>query len=445
MNMIIAGDGHTHIIHEDSLSFNAQNWNVNKPDCNLIMTNPPFGTAEGDSLSKTDKQQFAVSTTKGQYLFLQKMIDSTVAGGEICTVIDEGVLNTGKGMELRKYILSKCIVKAIVNLPLETFKPNKINVKSSILYLIKRENEDVDLEENYKVTFCTVDSLGYLGSGDKIRDFDFELFFSEIKEKVLDQTISNHRNGYHWTAFDIWSDKIIQDEYYRLDYKYWDPDVINKYEKLKQDNYPTIKSLNLINTSRGISPNSDCYVDEKDGYALVIKAGSSISRFGELIIDSNSDWIEKNIYDEYLQRAEELNENRNIVKNGDVLLASTGDGTLGKCCVYDKKFPAIADGHVTIIRVDKKVIDPYYLADYLRCGFGASQINRLYSGSTGLIELTPEQVDVILIDIMLDKEGVDIQKKKSKSIRNIEKKYQKQIEKAEKTLIGIEDVWEETD
>lgn len=69
MNMIIAGDGHTHIIHEDSLSFNAQNWNVNKPDCNLIMTNPPFGTAEGDSLSKTDKQQFAVSTTKGQYLF----------------------------------------------------------------------------------------------------------------------------------------------------------------------------------------------------------------------------------------------------------------------------------------------------------------------------------------------------------------------------------------
>ena len=146
---------------------------------------------------------------------------------------------------------------------------------------------------------------------------------------------------------------------------------------------------------------------------------------------------DRNIYDEYLQRAEELNENRNIVKNGDVLLASTGDGTLGKCCVYDKKFPAIADGHVTIIRVDKKVIDPYYLADYLRCGFGASQINRLYSGSTGLIELTPEQVDVILIDIMLDKEGVDIQKKKSKSIRNIEKKYQKQIEKAEKTLNNL--------
>lgn len=57
-NMIIAGDGHTHIVHEDSLSAKAVNWSVTKPDCNLIMTNPPFGTAEGDSLSKVIKSSF---------------------------------------------------------------------------------------------------------------------------------------------------------------------------------------------------------------------------------------------------------------------------------------------------------------------------------------------------------------------------------------------------
>lgn len=72
MNMIIASDGHTHIVHEDSLSAKAVNWSVTKPDCNLVMTNPPFGTAEGDSLSKSDKEQFQISTTKGQYLFMQK-------------------------------------------------------------------------------------------------------------------------------------------------------------------------------------------------------------------------------------------------------------------------------------------------------------------------------------------------------------------------------------
>ena len=54
----------------------------------------------------------------------------------------------------------------------EIFKPNKINVKLSALYLEKREATDVDLEDNYKIAFCIVDTLGYVRSGYKIRDFD---------------------------------------------------------------------------------------------------------------------------------------------------------------------------------------------------------------------------------------------------------------------------------
>jgi len=117
MNMIIAGDGHTNIQHEDSLSKNAHNWSVDTSDCNLILTNPPFGTSEADSLNSTDMQQFDVQSTKGQYLFLQKMIKCTIPGGEICTVIDEGVLNTDTGIELRKFILQHCVIKAVISLP----------------------------------------------------------------------------------------------------------------------------------------------------------------------------------------------------------------------------------------------------------------------------------------------------------------------------------------
>ena len=441
MNMIIAGDGHTHILHEDSLSVNAVNWKVVDPDCNLIMTNPPFGTAEGDSLVNSDKEQFQVSTTKGQYLFLQKMIDCTVPGGEICTVIDEGVLNTSKGSELRKYILMNCIIKAVVNLPTETFKPNKINVKSSVLYLEKRKDADIDLEDNYQITFCAIDSLGYIGSGDKIRDFDSNIFLEEMKKSVLDHELGNERTGYHWKAYDVWSNTIARDNAFRLDYKYWEPEFKNELTRLLEERCPSVKQLNTIVTSRGISPSSDCYVDENDGFALVVKAGSNISRFGELVITQDSDWIEKSLYDEYVQRAEESNENRNIIKKWDVLLASTGDGTLGKCCVFDKNIPAIADGHVTIIRVDKKVIDPYYLADYLRCGFGGKQIACYYSGSTGLIELTPEQVDMIIVDNVGDKADIKKQKKISQSIRKAEKKYVTQIEKAEEVLHSVSEVW----
>src|SRR5690606_29934169 len=96
----------------------------------------------------------------------------------------------------------------------------------------------------------------------------------------------------------------------------------------------TIAQLNLIDTNRGKSPAASAYVDEGDGYALVVKAGSNISRFGELV--EGGDFIEKNVFDEMSDGQ---------LRQGDVLLASTGDGTLGKCCVYRLDRPAIADGH----------------------------------------------------------------------------------------------------
>jgi len=87
------------------------------------------------------------------------------------------------------------------------------------------------------------------------------------------------------------------------------------------------------------------------------------------------------------------------INKGDVLLASTGDGTLGKACVFDGDMPAVADAHVTVIRPDPRVVDSTYLADYLRCGFGQDQIQRLFTGSTGLIELTPEHVRQVVVEL----------------------------------------------
>ncbi len=423
MNMIIAGDGHTSIQHEDSLSINAKNWSIKKPDCNIILTNPPFGTSESDSLTSNDKSQFDIATSKGQYLFIQKMIKSTVKGGEICTVIDEGVLNTDSGRFLRKYILQQCKLIAVVNLPYETFKPNKINVKCSLLYLEKRETPDLDFEDTYKVTVCKLDSLGYHGSGEKIRGFNMDTLLEQITKNILDQSNGIERKGYNWTAYDISIKYLYNDTTHRFDYKYWDLEKRNQINSLIDIKSPRIQDLNLIKTRRGKSPSADSYVDEIDGFALVVKAGSSISKLGT-IISENSDWIEKSVYDEFLEKEKESEANINIIKKGDILLSSTGEGTLGKCCVYNITTPAIADAHVTIIRVNKKKVDPFYLADYLRKGFGASQITRLYTGSTGLIELTPDQVDNIVIDL---KDNVEKQKALSKSIRSLEKKYSKRL------------------
>jgi len=176
-----------------------------------------------------------------------------------------------------------------------------------------------------------------------------------------------------------------------MDYKYWLPSVRSQMQKLRKAGAMTIGELNQIKpTARGYSPKVEQYVDETDGYALVVKAGTNISPYGKLIIE-DADYIEKFVYDEVPHKAK--------VQVGDVLLSSTGTGTLGKACVYDHDRPAIADGHVTIIRCDPKQVDPCYLADYLRCGFGQDQIQRLYTGSTGLIELPPSLVDEIVVEV----------------------------------------------
>ncbi|MHB8600799.1 MAG: N-6 DNA methylase [Ktedonobacteraceae bacterium] len=421
MNMIIAGDGHSNIAAEDSLSAGAKNWNAQTPTCDFILTNPPFGTSESQSLTKESLQQFSIHTSKGQRLFLQKMVLATKAEGEICTVIDEGVLNNDKTGELRKWILQRCRIKAIIRLPEETFKPNKINVRSSLIYMQRYQTDDIDLERNYFISFCEIKSPGYLGSGDNIRGFDFERLLHEVETQMLNVRSANARSGYNWQAYDISSSEIYQDTTARLDYKYWTPEVRDRIVELTAKGAGDIKKINTIRTARGSSPDQELYVDEKDGYALVVKAGN-ISKFGTLLLD-NADYVEKTVYDQM-----ELVQ----LKYGDVLVASTGDGTLGKCCTYRLERPAIADGHVTIIRVNSEEIYPEYLCDYLRLGFGAKQIERLYTGSTGLIELTPDQIDKIIIDSV---EGnIEEQKKVSQQLRQAESEYQGSIEKAEKLL-----------
>ncbi|MDP4085101.1 MAG: N-6 DNA methylase [Bacillota bacterium] len=411
MNMIIAGDGHNNIRALDTLKLEklipnytyydtAEQKEVEETDgkAHLILSNPPFGTSEGESLSSKDLEKYPVKSTKGQSLFIQQMIMNLVDNSRIVTVIDEGVLNTASYTELREFILQNCRIEYIISMPDETFKPNKINVKTSVLVLKKRDPETIDefLEDEYPISVLKVESLGYDGAGIDIRSFKLEQLIKEIEEINPGQhPYDKELIGYYWRGNIINSKDINEDETKRFDYKYWNSEVKTEFDRIeKSKSSITLKKLNLIETKRGSSPNSSDYVSKDEGYSLVIKAGSNISKNGILLTDG--DYVEKNIYNEYEEKG------KLVVQDGDILLASTGDGTLGKCCVYrnydkeGKSLPAIPDGHVTVIRVDSKKFHPEYVCDYLRRGFGALQVQRLYTGSTGLIEIQPGDVEKIV-------------------------------------------------
>lgn len=425
MNMIIAGDGQTNIKNENSLSADANNWSVSNPDVNFILTNPPFGTSENGSLDEKDKEQYSPGVLmKGQVLFLEKMIKSTVSKGEILTVIDQGILNTDSNIPLRNFILANCYIKAIVELPIETFKPNKINVKSSLLYLQKKSKEDLNKEDDYKFYLVKLNTLGFDSSGNDIKKFNLDEFICDITKNLFVNKSAYYQSlDKTWEYYYMNVSEILSDKTLRFDFKYLNPNVKQSIQNLLTKSGTSVKDINKIETGRGKSPDLDQYVDEKDGYAIVIKAGN-ISKYGTILYEEN-DWIDKALYEEY-----ECSKNsKNIIlQKNDILVASTGEGTLGKTAVYDKDKPAIVDGHVSIIRLDESKYDPYYVSDYLRKGFGAIQINRAFTGSTGLIELTPDQLNSIVIDVKNN--SLSLQREASAKIRKLEKEAINYLRKA---------------
>lgn len=77
-------------------------------------------------------------------------------------------------------------------------------------------------------------------------------------------------------------------------------------------------------------------------------------------------------------------------KQGDILLNSTGTGTIGRSCIFTAENNAyIVDGHVTLIRPDNKQLDARWLNTFFQSYYGQSHLEiYCYSGSTNQIELS---------------------------------------------------------
>ncbi|NVI86031.1 restriction endonuclease subunit S [Actinomadura sp. BRA 177] len=74
---------------------------------------------------------------------------------------------------------------------------------------------------------------------------------------------------------------------------------------------------------------------------------------------------------------------------GDVLLNSTGTGTIGRSCVFDHSGSFMIDGHVTVLRAKPSKVDPRWLNLALRSPWGQRHLEtHCYTGSTNQIELS---------------------------------------------------------
>jgi len=93
---------------------------------------------------------------------------------------------------------------------------------------------------------------------------------------------------------------------------------------------------------------------------------------------------------------------RNVLRpeSGDVLLNSTGTGTIGRSVVFGHDGAFIVDGHVTVLRPKPESADGRWLNIVLRTSWGQRHLERFcYAGSTNQLELSRTPVKASMLPV----------------------------------------------
>ena len=148
------------------------------------------------------------------------------------------------------------------------------------------------------------------------------------------------------------------------------------------DEIKTVKLANVLSETihRGASPKYD-----ENGSIPVVKTGHLKSGYIEI---SQEEFVEEKFY---------KSSTRSQIKNGDILIASTGKGFLGKIDLVETDEDLVADGHLSILRIDEKKYNRLFLVYFFRSVLGYFQIERDFTGATNQIELYANEISNFLI------------------------------------------------
>ena len=153
LNMFLVGDGHTNMFDDNTLTrnFNGKTWYY-------IITNPPYGA--GTIRAETS----AVSSNRTEVAFLCKVIKLLEDGGRACVILPDGILENPSLSKLRKEMLEKCEIYAIISLPKFAFAPYT-KEKTYAVYFQKKNQITTQIQKT-PVWMYIVDNDG-LANSDK--------------------------------------------------------------------------------------------------------------------------------------------------------------------------------------------------------------------------------------------------------------------------------------
>lgn len=116
------------------------------PKVDMILANPPFGTAKGGDASIT-RDDLTYKTSNKQLAFLQHIYRALKPGGRAAVVLPDNVLfEAGVGNDVRRDLMNKCNLHTILRLPTGIFYAQ--GVKTNVLFFTKGSTTNPRQEEN---------------------------------------------------------------------------------------------------------------------------------------------------------------------------------------------------------------------------------------------------------------------------------------------------------
>jgi type I restriction enzyme M protein len=197
MNLMVHGLTNPRLRYKDTMSKSYTE--ANKYD--VVMANPPFK----GSIDKGDIWEEArLSTTKTELLFVDRIIQLLKPGGRAAVIVPDGVLfGSSKAHKmLRKLLIEKCGLKAMVSLPSGVFKPYA-GVSTGILFFTKGDTTD-------KVWFYDMQADGF--SLDDKRNLVDECDIPDVLEKWANRD-PDGENDRTSQAFFVDLDEIVANDY----------------------------------------------------------------------------------------------------------------------------------------------------------------------------------------------------------------------------------------
>ncbi|WP_339221004.1 N-6 DNA methylase [Paenibacillus sp. FSL W7-1332] len=432
LNMLLNGDGKTHISHEDSL----ENVNKYKDKFDILVCNPPFGTRIIEKRkeilnlfdlghnwvldSKNKKLQKTIETLKSQeagILFIEVCIKQTKPGGRIAIILPNGYLGNRsmKYQIIREYMLRFCKIVSICSFPRFTFKTSGADVSASVVFLEKREtpltnsSDDADYDFNVEM----IQNVGWdvgnkraepvyrrneedgsfiiNNNGERIIDADFDLALEDLRNSdVAIQSpwllANDSHTGEGWS---VSIGDVLKDETLTLDPKRYCSKYYNLREEIKSQKHVRLGDIVEVIPQLKKADGKSVAVDSRKKYKYIEIQDIG---YGEYRSVEYRGW-------ELPDRA------KHFAEPGDLYIGSIW-GSVQKWCLIGPE----ADNYVVTNGCYRLRVIPgkeNYLLDLivtLSTELYATQMRALARGSDGLAEVAEVDLINVLIPVIEDKE-----------------------------------------